>query len=129
MYLLGVQGGPAAHRRGHGNDHQSVAKILTIPPEHKRREDVVVYREGGDETTVFLEEKLEQEIEELREIQCFVRPEETTEDICLPVSQPLLDFAQKMSEDIVAQALQLFWEVEIQYNSLPFIDNDTDYVA
>lgn len=44
------------------------------------------------------------------------------------VSKPILDFAQKMSEDIITQALQLFWEVEIQYKDLPFIDSGSDYI-
>uniref|UniRef100_A0A3B4TYH8 Uncharacterized protein n=1 Tax=Seriola dumerili TaxID=41447 RepID=A0A3B4TYH8_SERDU len=53
-------------------------------------------------------------------------------DVCSldlpPVGKQILDLAQKMSEDIVAQALQLCWEVEIRYKDLPFIDNECDYV-
>lgn len=45
-----------------------------------------------------------------------------------PASRALLDFAQRMSEDIVAQALHLCWEAAIRYDELPFIDSDADYV-
>lgn len=38
----------------------------------------------------------------------------------------LLDFAQRTSEDIVAQALQLCWTVEDRYKELPFIDSECD---
>ncbi|TKS66489.1 Small membrane A-kinase anchor protein [Collichthys lucidus] len=41
--------------------------------------------------------------------------------------KPILDFAQKMSEDIVAQALLLCWEVEIRYKDMPFIDVECEY--
>uniref|UniRef100_A0A3Q1CVD1 Uncharacterized protein n=1 Tax=Amphiprion ocellaris TaxID=80972 RepID=A0A3Q1CVD1_AMPOC len=44
------------------------------------------------------------------------------------VSIQTLDFASRMSEDIVAQALQLCWQVEHQHQELPFIDSDSDYI-
>ena len=71
-------------------------------------------------------------LEDVQETEGVVRPEETEADArsltLLPVSDPVLELAQKMSQDIVAQALQLFWEEEIQYNNLPFIDSDCDDV-
>lgn len=44
------------------------------------------------------------------------------------VSRELLEFAEKMSEEVVAQALLLCWEAEICYQELPFIDSQCEYV-
>lgn len=43
------------------------------------------------------------------------------------IGQPILDFAQKTSKEIISQALQLCWEAEIRYKDLPFID-ECEYV-
>ncbi|CAB1434677.1 unnamed protein product [Pleuronectes platessa] len=84
---------------------------------HKQTDDVI-NEPRREETKSFLED--------VKEPEGVLRPEETETDTrsltLLPVSEPVLELAQKMSQDIVAQALQLFWEVEIQYNNLPFID-------
>ncbi|AWO95971.1 Hypothetical protein SMAX5B_006976 [Scophthalmus maximus] len=89
-----------------------------------KQTEVIADKQGGQETEAFLED--------VKETECSVAPEEKADDgrppALLPVSKPILAFAQSMSEDIVAQALQLFWKVEIQYKNLPFIDNDIDYV-
>lgn len=45
-----------------------------------------------------------------------------------PVSQAVLDFAEKMSQEVVAQALLLCWEEEIRYKELPFIDIECEYI-
>lgn len=39
----------------------------------------------------------------------------------------MLDFAQKMSEEIISQALLLCWEKEIHYTEFPFIDIEHEY--
>lgn len=44
------------------------------------------------------------------------------------VSRELLELAEKMSEEVVAQALLLCWEDEIHYQELPFIDIQCEYV-
>lgn len=44
------------------------------------------------------------------------------------VSRELLEFAEKMSEEVVAQALLLCWEAEIRYQELPFIDIQCEYI-
>lgn len=68
----------------------------------------------------------------LKETKSSVCSEETPADRCSldlpPVRKPIRDFAQKMSEDIVAQALLLCWEVEIRYKDVPFIDIECEYV-
>lgn len=46
----------------------------------------------------------------------------------LGVSREILEFAEKMSEEVVAQALLLCWEAEIRYQELPFIDIQCEYV-
>lgn len=45
-----------------------------------------------------------------------------------PVSRAVLDFAEKMSQDVVAQALLLCWQEEIGYKELPFIDIECEYI-
>ncbi len=60
-----------------------------------------------------------------------VSSEETVNGCSLdlpPVSGQIVNFAQKMSEDIVTQALLLCWEAEIHYKELPFIDIECEYV-
>lgn len=68
----------------------------------------------------------------LKETKSSLSSEETPADGCSldlpPARKPILDFAQKMSEDIVAQALLLCWEVEIRYKDVPFIDIECEYV-
>lgn len=44
-----------------------------------------------------------------------------------PVCKPMLDFAHKMAEDIISQALLLCWEKEINYQEFPFIDIEQEY--
>lgn len=44
-----------------------------------------------------------------------------------PVCKTMLDFAQKMAEDIISQALLLCWEKEINYQEFPFIDIEQEY--
>lgn len=44
------------------------------------------------------------------------------------VGRELLEFAEKLSEEVVAQALLLCWEAEICYQELPFIDIQCEYV-
>ncbi|GAA6224595.1 small membrane A-kinase anchor protein-like [Lates japonicus] len=89
----------------------------------KQKEAIIIEEGGQDETKAFLE---------VVKDECVVSPEEMADDGCSltlpPVCKPILDFAQKMSEDIVAQALQLCWEVESRCKDLPFIDSDCDYV-
>ncbi|XP_040888723.1 small membrane A-kinase anchor protein-like [Toxotes jaculatrix] len=89
-----------------------------------KQKEAVVNKQRDNEAKAFLED--------VKETKSSVGPEETVADGCPsvlpPVSKPILDLAQKMSEDIVAQALQLCWEVEIQYRDLPFIDTECDYV-
>lgn len=84
----------------------------------------VIDKQGEGETKAFLKD--------VKETKHSVSSEETPADGCLldfpPVSKPILDFAQKMSEDIISQALQLCWEVEIRYKDLPFIDVECEYV-
>ncbi|XP_023285584.1 small membrane A-kinase anchor protein-like [Seriola lalandi dorsalis] len=88
----------------------------------KQKEAVI--GKQGEERKAFLED--------VKETERLVGPEETAADVCSldlpPVGKQILDLAQKMSEDIVAQALQLCWEVEVRYKDLPFIDNECDYV-
>ena len=43
------------------------------------------------------------------------------------VCKPIQNFAQKMSEEIISQALLLCWQKEINYTKLPFIDIDHEY--
>lgn len=45
-----------------------------------------------------------------------------------PGNKPLLDFAEQMSEDIVAQALLLCWEMKVDYKEFLFIDAECEYV-
>lgn len=42
------------------------------------------------------------------------------------VCKPLLDFAQKMSEEIISQALLLCWERKIRYSEFPYIDSEQE---
>lgn len=44
------------------------------------------------------------------------------------VSRELLEFAEKISEEVLSQALLLCWEAEIHYQELPFIDILNEYV-
>lgn len=44
-----------------------------------------------------------------------------------PVNKLVLDFAQKMSEEIISQVLLLCWEAEIHYEEFPFIDIECEY--
>lgn len=44
------------------------------------------------------------------------------------VSRELLELAEKISEEVLAQALLLCWEAEIRYQDLPFIDVQCEYV-
>lgn len=44
-----------------------------------------------------------------------------------PVDRPMLDFAQKMAEEVISQALLLCWEKEINYKEFPFIDIEQEY--
>lgn len=44
------------------------------------------------------------------------------------VSRELLELAEKISEEVLAQALLLCWEAEIRYQELPFIDIQNEYV-
>lgn len=44
------------------------------------------------------------------------------------VSRELLELAEKISEEVLAQALLLCWEEEIRYQELPFIDIQCEYV-
>ncbi|CAK6970862.1 small membrane A-kinase anchor protein-like [Scomber scombrus] len=88
-----------------------------------KQQQSVIDEEGVDETEAFLED--------VKETKSFISEDTPADGSWLdlpPVSKPMLDFAQKMSEDIVAQALQLCWKVQIQYMDLPFIDSDCDYV-
>lgn len=86
--------------------------------------ETVADGQGEEETKAFLKD--------VKETKCSVSSEETPADGCSldlpPVSKPMLDFAQKMSEDIIAQALLLCWEAEIHYKELPFIDIECEYV-
>lgn len=43
------------------------------------------------------------------------------------VCKPMLDFAQKMSEEIISQALLLCWEKKMNYTEFPFIDKKHEY--
>lgn len=45
-----------------------------------------------------------------------------------PVSKLILDLAQKMSEEVVAAALQVCWETNIQIKDFPFMDTEAEYV-
>lgn len=45
-----------------------------------------------------------------------------------PVSWAVLDFAKKVSQDVVAQGLLLCWEEDIHYKELPFIDIECEYI-
>lgn len=89
----------------------------------KQKETVIEKQEDG-ETKAFLKD--------VKETKCSVSSVETPVDGCLldfhPIGKPILDFAQKMSEDIVTQALLLCWEEEIHYKELPFIDVKCEYV-
>lgn len=40
----------------------------------------------------------------------------------------LLEFAERMSQEVVAQALRLCWEAQIGYQELPFMDTRSEYV-
>lgn len=44
-----------------------------------------------------------------------------------PVNELVLDFAQKMSEEIISQVLLFCWEAEIHCEEFPFIDNECEY--
>lgn len=44
------------------------------------------------------------------------------------VSRELLELAEKISDEVLAQALLLCWEIEICYQALPFIDIQCEYV-
>lgn len=44
------------------------------------------------------------------------------------VNSKLLELAEKISEEVLAQALLLCWEAEIRYQELPFIDIQCEYV-
>lgn len=80
--------------------------------------------ERGGESTAFLED--------VTEAQCPLGVGETMSDCSSllppPVETQILDFAQKMSEDVLAQALQLCWQVEARHKDLPFIDDESDYL-
>lgn len=43
------------------------------------------------------------------------------------VCKAMLDFAQKMSEEIISQALLLCWEKKMNYTEFPFIDKKHEY--
>lgn len=74
----------------------------------------------------------ETKLKDIEETNCSISSAETPADGCRlnlpPVNKPILDLAQKMSEDIVAQALLLCWEEEIHYKDFPFIDTECEYV-
>lgn len=84
-----------------------------------KQEQTITDKQGEDETKAFLKK-------------WSVSSEETLavgrSPHLRPVSKPILDFAQKMSEDVISQALMLCWEVEINYKELPFIDIECEYV-
>lgn len=52
----------------------------------------------------------------------------STETVPPMVSRELLELAEKISEEVLAQALLLCWEMEICYQDLPFIDVQCEYV-
>lgn len=79
------------------------------------------------ETVVYTHET-EEFLKDVHEAKCFISSADCRSSVPPPVSRAVLDFAQRMSEDIVAQALQLCWEVEIRYKELPFIDAECDYI-
>lgn len=85
-----------------------------------RQRDTLTNKRGDDNTRAFLKAVK-------------VTSEETPADSCppdpYPVSKPLQDFAQKMSQDIIAQALLLCWELEIHYKEFPFIDIECEYTT
>lgn len=98
-------------------------KQQTPKQQTPKQQQTVIDEEGVEETEAFLED--------VKETKSLISEETPADESRLdlpPVSKPILDFAQKMSEDIVAQALQLCWKVQIQYMELPFIDTDCDYV-
>lgn len=78
--------------------HES--RCLSLACADKQR-DTLTNKQDEDETEAFLKD--------VKETKCSVSSEETPADGCSldpsPVSKPVLDFAEKMSEDIVAQAL------------------------
>lgn len=63
----------------------------------------------------------------LEEVKNTKSSEETPSDPP-PTRKLVLDLAQKMSEDIMAQALQLCWEMDVHYKDFPFIDIESEYV-
>lgn len=79
------------------------------------------------ETVVYTHET-EEFLKDVHEAKCFISSADCRSSVPPPVSRAVLDFAQRMSEDIVAQALQLCWEVESRYKEMPFIDAECDYI-
>lgn len=76
--------------------------------------------------------KRDEETKVSNEATCPVSSEETPPDGCSldpsPGNKLLLDFAEKMSEDIVVQALLLCWEMKVDYKEFLFIDIECEYV-
>lgn len=85
-----------------------------------KQKGATVDKQGEGETKVFHQD--------VKEVACVASLEQTPAAGCSselpPACKPIEDYAQKMSEDIVAQTLQLCWEEMIRYKELPFIDND-----
>lgn len=88
-----------------------------------------------EETKVLLNsaQTTEKKVREAKEDEQVNREERLVDNsltVALPVSRimTLPEYAEKMSEDIVAQALQLCWEVDNRYKDLPFIDVECDYM-
>lgn len=79
-----------------------------------------------------LTSKQDEETKVLNETICPVSSEETPTGGCSSAPSPgnkaLLDFAEKMSEDIVVQALLLCWEMKVDYKEFLFIDIECEYV-
>lgn len=46
------------------------------------------------------------------------------EEECLTVDPALLDYAQRLSEDIVARAVQQWVELDSRYSDIPYIECD-----
>ncbi|KAK9524203.1 hypothetical protein VZT92_018060 [Zoarces viviparus] len=90
-----------------------------------KQEETVLDKQEEGETKAFLTDA--------KETKHSLTSEETPADGCSvnlrPVTKPMLDLAQKMSEDIVAQALQLCWELDIHYKEWLFIDTKCEYVT
>lgn len=87
------------------------------------QEDTDVHGEAVEEAEAFLEDE--------ERSQSSVSGAEPPEPGCglePPPSRAVLALADKMSEDIVAQALLLCWQLEIRYSDLPFIDLECEYV-